>query len=95
MNLDLRQTSMKVSPAVYLASSEFTEKINEARDKNDYIIIDSSSLGNYSDAFLIARYADATVFIVKYGSTHKAMVKDILSDTRIPSPMIAINTVGK
>lgn len=95
MNLDLRQTSMKVSPAVYLASSEFTEKINEARDKNDYIIVDSSSLGNYSDAFLIARYADATVFIVKYGSTHKAMVKDILSDTRIPSPMIAINTVGK
>lgn len=95
MNLDLRQTSMKVSPAVYFASSEFTKKMSDARDNNDFIILDTPSMGSYSDAFLIARYADATVFIVKYGSTHKAMVRDILSDSRIPSPMIAINTIGK
>lgn len=95
MNLDLRQTSMKVSSAVYFVSSEFTKKMSDARDNNDFIILDTPSMGSYSDAFLIARYADATVFIVKYGSTHKAMVKDILSDSRIPSPMIAINTIGK
>lgn len=94
MNLDLRQTSMKVSSAVYFASNEFTKKMSNARDNNDFIILDTPSMGSYSDAFLIARYADATVFIVKYGSTHKAMVKDILSDSRIPSPMIAINTIG-
>ena len=95
MNLDLRQTNMKVSPAVYFASNEFTKKMNEARDNNDYIILDTPSMGSHSDAFLIARYADATVFIVKYGSTPKDMVRNILSDTRIPCPMFAINTFHK
>lgn len=95
MNLDLRQTNMKVSPAVYLASNEFTKKMSDAKDNNDYIILDTPSMGSHSDAFLIARYADATIFIVKYGSTKKDMVRNILSDTRIPCPMFAINTFHK
>ena len=95
LDLDLRQTSQKVSPAVYLASDEFTKRMSEARAGNDYVIIDSPSIGSYSDAYLIARYADATVFVVKMGSTRKTMLKGVLADSRIPAPMIAINTIGK
>ena len=69
--------------------------MSEARTGNDYVIIDSPSIGSYSDAYLIARYADATVFVVKMGSTRKTMVKDVLTDSRIPAPMIVINTIGK
>ena len=95
LDLDLRQTSQKVSPAVYLASDEFTRRMSEARTGNDYVIIDSPSIGSYSDAYLIARYADATVFVVKMGSTRKTMLKDVLADSRIPDSMIVINTIGK
>lgn len=95
LNLDLRQAGQKVSPSVYLASDEFTRRMSEARTGNDYVIIDSPSIGSYSDAYLIARYADATVFVVKMGSTRKTMLKDVLADSRIPTPMIVINTIGK
>lgn len=95
LDLDLQQTSQKVSPAVYLASDDFTRRMSEARNGNDFVIIDSPSIGSYSDAYLIARHADATVFVVKMGSTRKTMLKDVLADSRIPAPMIAINTIGK
>lgn len=55
-----------------LIESEKTRKLfSELRQKYEYIIMDTPSIGFVGDAFLLNRFADLTLFIVRYNHSTK------------------------
>ena len=68
-------------PADLLASNGFAELINRSKEANDYVIIDTPALGQYSDAYQLAPFADATIYVVKSGHTQKSAIESLNTDT--------------
>lgn len=52
----------------------------ELRKKYDYIIMDTPSIGLVGDAFLLNRFADITVFVVRYNHTTKKQFSTALEE---------------
>jgi capsular exopolysaccharide synthesis family protein len=57
------------------ASRRFKDLITALRQEFDYIVIDSPPVLAVPDARVLAGYADAVVFVVKWGSTTKTQVE--------------------
>lgn len=101
LNTDLRNSKSPLSinnyqfkeghPADILASEDFAQQIAAAKAVNDYLIIDSPALGKYADALQLAQFADATLYVIKSGSTGKADVEALQNKLCLPSPMIILN----
>lgn len=92
INTDLRSNNSKdAHPADILASDEFAKQIAVAKEANDYVILDSPALNKYIDALQLVKFADATLFIAKAGSTVKSDIESLNNDTRIPQPMLVLN----
>lgn len=77
-------------PSDVLASAEFANSIAQARSSSDYVIIDSPELGPYPDAYQLAQFADATLFVVKAGSTDKSIIEKLNHETKLPNIMLAL-----
>ena len=94
-NADLRGkgSSTLEHPADYLASAEFANQIESARNDYDYIIIDTPSLCNYADAYLVAQYADLTMFVVKSEKTDRSEIKTHDDETKLPNIMYVLNAI--
>lgn len=94
IDCDLRKSARAdMHPADYFASAVFTEKVNQAKATNDYIILDTPSLGKFADANIIGQQADATIYMVKTGSTPKIVLEALDEETRLPEPMLVLNAV--
>lgn len=91
---DLRKSEKGSHPADTLASEDFAQMMAAAKTNNDYVIIDSPSLGLYVDAYQLAQFADATLYVVKAGTTAKADVESLNRDNRLPQPMLVLNGVS-
>jgi capsular exopolysaccharide synthesis family protein len=52
----------------------------ELRKKYDYIIMDTPSIGVVGDAFLLNRFADITLFVVRYNHTTKKQFTNSLGE---------------
>lgn len=74
-----------------LASADFAAHIHAAKANNDYVIIDTSALGEYNDALQVAQFADATLYVAKAGKTQKSDIESLNSDSRLPHPMLVFN----
>ncbi|MDG6100070.1 polysaccharide biosynthesis tyrosine autokinase [Alteromonas sp. ZYF713] len=57
------------------SNSNFEDVLVKLKDKYDRIIIDSAPCQAVSDTLVLARFADATIFVVKADSTKKQIVK--------------------
>ena len=64
-----------------LSSERFSKLVNLMRERYDYIVIDSPPLGLVTDALVLARHADSTVFLVKSG-TSTSIVKSSIERLR-------------
>ena len=93
-DLDLRHSEQPVHPADYLAGDDFSEQVKQVKAEYDYVIVDTPSLGKYSDAYQISQFADATIYLVKAGTTRKSSLKDLDSSVRFPYKMIVLNDVN-
>lgn len=92
INGDLRSLSLsKGHPSDILAGSEFVSQISDAKSSNDYVILDSPALSQYADAYQLAQFADATLFVVKSGKTDKPTIETLSSDNKLPNPMFVLN----
>lgn len=92
VNADYRKAAKSGEHASdVLASADFAAQIHAAKANNDYVIIDTSALGEYNDALQVAQFSDATLFIVKAGKTKKSDVESLNADTRLSHPMIVLN----
>lgn len=92
MDLDMRSNSNGMNPADYFASSEFSKKMAEARENNEYVIIDTPSFGLYNDACQLAPFSDITLFVIKVGSTEKAVI-DKIQKKAFPKLMFVLNSI--
>jgi capsular exopolysaccharide synthesis family protein len=78
------------NPAEMIASDKCTELFDELKKRYDYIVIDTPPLGLVTDAFLLMRYTDANIFIVRQGHTNKNIFGSVIKDLEDRNANIAI-----
>ena len=78
------------NPAEMIASEKCTELFDELKRRYDYIIIDTPPLSLVTDAFLLMRYSDANIFIVRQGHTNKNIFGSVIKDLEDRNTSIAI-----
>ena len=80
-NLDIITSGpIPPNPAELIASEKCNEFFDLLKEKYDYIIIDTPPLGLVTDAFLLMRFADVKLFIVRQGVTNKSIFGSIIKD---------------
>jgi Mrp family chromosome partitioning ATPase len=63
------------NPPALLASARVVEVLNEIRDRYDVVLIDSAPVLAVTDTVPLLRYADAAVFVGRFGVTTRDTVK--------------------
>ncbi|WP_256003241.1 GumC family protein [Pedobacter deserti] len=84
------------NPSELLIGQEVERLIEDLRGDFDEIIIDTPPIGLVTDAQILARMADATVYIVRYGVTFKDQIKrldDLFKSDKFPKPNIILNGI--
>lgn len=74
-----------------LAGSDFAAQIDAAKANNDYVVIDTPALSQYSDAYQVAQFADVTLYVVKAGQTQKSALQALSMNPHLPNPLIVFN----
>jgi len=89
---DYRKTSKSGEHAAdVLASSDFAAQIDAAKANNDYVVIDTPALSQYSDAYQVAQFADVTLYVAKAGKTQKSALQALSMNPHLPNPLIVFN----
>ena len=65
------------NPAELIGNKEFERFIREAKEKFDYVIIDNAPVTLVTDGMLTSKFADANLFVLRQGYSHKDQVKFI------------------
>ncbi|GEO03926.1 sugar transporter [Adhaeribacter aerolatus] len=84
------------NPAELILDDRFPLLINHLRENYDYIIIDSPPLGIVSDPYIIARYTDLNLLVIRQGYTPKdklVELEQIYQEGRIRNVGIILNDV--
>lgn len=68
------------NPAELIASEKCVELFNKLKEEYDYIIIDTPPLGLVTDAYLLMRFSDVNIFIVRQGVTNKNIFGSVIKD---------------
>ncbi|NML63656.1 polysaccharide biosynthesis tyrosine autokinase [Hymenobacter sp. RP-2-7] len=82
------------NPAELIMSSKFAHLIDELKASFDYILIDTSPVGQVADAFTISSLIDLTIYLVRYNYTQKgqlAILKNTFKNKTLSHPMIVLN----
>lgn len=74
-----------------LASSDFAAQIDAAKANNNYVVIDTPALSQYSDAYQVAQFADVTLYVAKAGQTQKSALQALSTNQHLPNPLIVFN----
>jgi capsular exopolysaccharide synthesis family protein len=67
-------------PSELLSSERMPALIREAKERYDFVVIDSPTLLKITDGRILATYVDAVALVVRSGSTPKALVKQAYSN---------------
>ena len=90
---DLRNNSQLSNQhaADILAGEAFAKQLADAKAANDFVILDSPAMSQYADAYQLAQFADATLYVVKAGKTQKPAIEALNTDKNLPNPMLVLN----
>lgn len=86
------------NPAELLLSNKATELFDFLKLHYDYIIIDSAPVGLVTDALLLEKYADITLFIIRHRFTLKAIlpyIDKLNADKKFKNMGIVVNGIKK
>ncbi|MDO3628844.1 polysaccharide biosynthesis tyrosine autokinase [Mucilaginibacter sp. BT774] len=84
------------NPAELLLSNRLKELITELKRDFDYIIIDSAPIGLVSDALLIGKYVDVSLYIVRQGYTYKTqlnILNELVATQKFKRSYIVMNDI--
>lgn len=84
------------NPSELLLTEKIEMFIAEAKSKYDYIIIDTPPLGIVTDAFVLSRVADHTLFLVRQNHTPKELLKtveDFYKSGRLKNISLVLNDI--
>ena len=65
------------NPSELLMTKKMTELIKELSDQFDYIVIDTPPIALVTDAFVLAKYADHSIFLIRQNFTPKTLLKNV------------------
>lgn len=65
------------NPGELLTSEKLENMIKELRGMYDYIVVDTAPAGLVSDAFMVDRLADATIYVVRAKYTLRSEIRDL------------------
>lgn len=68
---------MPPNPAEILMNDNLKDLFSWARENYDYIIMDTSPVGLVADAFLLDKFADVSMFILRYKYSYKSTIEYI------------------
>lgn len=70
------------NPSELIKTAKTKELINYLNQVYDYVIIDCSPVGLVSDAYILAKIADTSLFVVRRNKTNKSFFKSVTSQIR-------------
>lgn len=82
------------NPAELLGSQKMESFIEWSKENFDFIVIDSPPVAIVSDAFLIARFTDANLFVMRFGYSSKevlSLLNDIYKHHEIRNLALVVN----
>jgi Mrp family chromosome partitioning ATPase len=84
------------NPAELILTDRLKQLFDQVKQDFDMVIVDSAPVGMVSDGYVLANYADATLFVVRHNYTFKkqlAMVQNIYLDKKLPHLSLVVNDV--
>jgi hypothetical protein len=75
----VRAGTIPPNPGELVHSDKLAETIARAREKYDYIVIDTSPIGLVPDAYAVIEHSDMCLFIIRCMQTNKSFCKQTLS----------------
>jgi Mrp family chromosome partitioning ATPase len=85
-------------PSELLEKDRYIELITELKERYDDVIIDTPPLHLVTDAMIIARAADVSIYVVRQGYTGKdelEFLHEIYGDDRLPNMNIIFNGIKR
>lgn len=70
------------NPSELIRTKKTKDLLDYLHTKYDYVIVDCSPIGLVSDAYILSRYVDTTLFVVRRAKTNKAFFKSVVSQMR-------------
>lgn len=86
------------NPAELIMSSKVKLMIEELKKDFDYIVMDSSPVGQVADTFNLGQYADSTIYIIRYNysfKSHLSLIEDVYTNKKLKNPMAVLNDATK
>ncbi|RYY38000.1 MAG: polysaccharide biosynthesis tyrosine autokinase [Sphingobacteriaceae bacterium] len=80
-----------------LLDDKLGQLIEELRHKFDYVVIDSSPVGLVSDALIIQKFVDMTIYVCRHNYTSKAQIEvinEIKNKDKVDNMYLVINDVN-
>jgi capsular exopolysaccharide synthesis family protein len=84
------------NPAEILLEERLNELMIQTKAHFDVVIIDTAPVGLVSDAIMLGRFADATLYIVRHEHTYKKqlqLLNEIYLNQRLPKLSLIINDI--
>lgn len=84
------------NPAEILLEERLNELMAKTKAHFDVVIIDTAPVGLVSDAIMLGRFADATLYIVRHEHTYKKqlqLLNEIYTNHRLPKLSLIINDI--
>lgn len=70
------------NPSELIKTKKTRDLIEYLKSAYDFVVLDCSPIGLVSDAYILSRYIDTTLFVVRRGKTNKAFFKSVVSQVR-------------
>lgn len=89
--------SIPPNPAHLLTNGRFESLLEEAKELYDYIIVDTAPTILVTDTFLISKFADVTLYMVRAEVTEKSLLdfsKNLKESGRLKNMAYVVNGVG-
>jgi capsular exopolysaccharide synthesis family protein len=90
--------SIPPNPSEIMLHPNVGTLIQDLKEIFDFVIIDTSPIGQVADALALAPYIDSSIYLIRYNYTSKEQVKiidDIYVNKKLRHPMIVLNDAKK
>lgn len=75
-NLDVMYAGLVPPNPVELIAGDYTDDLfDKVNERYDYIIVDTPPVGVVTDAYLLMKYAQIKIYVVRFGHTHKELFR--------------------
>ncbi|HNP53219.1 MAG TPA: polysaccharide biosynthesis tyrosine autokinase, partial [Ferruginibacter sp.] len=84
------------NPTELIQLPEFKQMIEELKSRFDYIIIDSAPIGPVTDAQLLTKYAETTIYVVRHAVTPTffiRMIQNLKRENRFNNMCVVFNGI--